>query len=800
MAQQQGIDAIEVEIGDGSSEYMPLTPAGQNAGDRVAFDHHENLALVVAGGDLDGLAMKLMMQITDDERAVEKRDQEIARYIKLLGVGEEPEPDDLEDEEASTATHPLLIEAMVQFQSESLQETYPVGGPFRAEAAFDVAQVPEQNREELRERMDAAIDRVTRFFNHYVERHLPDWDRVHEDAIQDMGLNGSGFKKVYVDASSYAPIRIDLVRTEDLVFARGATTRAGRVTQKCRLRRGEILRRMRVGEYRSDVHLPERTAVVARTGAAKARDDVQGVELTSDDIDPEFLIYEAHVDLTLDVDPHPRGLPRPYIVTILADTYEILSVQRNWRDSDLDERRRVFFVDYNFMPGFGTTYPIGLGGLLANQTQSLQRGLREAYRAAFLANLPSGFFNGGMELDSGPVKFKAGVFQPINANNAAGGDIGKAVSPLPFKGADPSLLELDNRSEERAQRLAGTTMTKVDEIASANTPVGTILAAIDEATKPKSAVHRRLYSAMARECDLLLEAAKDFWGREPVTIAPGITLHPGDLYLVRLAPTMRPGSVNRTRRIMEAQAKLEMAQKFPQMHDLREALIDYYRAISVTGDDLERVLPEPEEAQPADPVTEHGRALRGEALRAGPAQAHGAHIDAHMASVKSLEQQAANNQQAAQGIGLLMSHIADHLALEMATQVASAMGLDFRQLQQGLPPDLEAQIAPEVARAMQAVAARAMGEAEEPLEVTIEKLRQETKLKAEEMERQTKIAIEVMERELEREKMEHETAINDADNSTALEIAAIRESGVPDTDVTAPTQDRDQNQDQNPRG
>lgn len=773
------------------------------------FDHYENLVPLVPRHETNSLVVRLMAQIEEDIRAQAPRDAQIERHMKLLNLGE-AEPDDYEDEEAETAGHSLLATSLIELENDAKNETLPIGGPCKAEPAFSLSAIPEEAREEMRERVDAATERVEAFFNHYLTRSVRNWRRHHSRMLRDWALVGDGFKKVSTDPTRKAPILSEKVNVEDLILAHDSSLFEGRVTHRYWLRRSEILRRVETGEYDRDAYVPMYGHRAEREGAAAERARISGVTVAVDEIDPEFLVYECHVDLAVDFDPHPRGLPRPYIVTILAEHQEMLAMVRNWAPEDMFEGRRSHFAHFAFMEGFGRNN-LGLGGLLANGTEELRTATREAYRAARLANLASGFMADDVSIRDGNTKFKMGEFIPVDASRSSDNDVRKAFAALPFKGVDAGLLEVSQRAEERYERLSLTTR-KLSELAQAQTPVGTMLAAIEEASKPRKAVFAELYYGMVDEFAMIRRAFLDFYGDGPVTIAPGISLHAGDLSLVEIVPAMRPGSTTRLERVLRAEAGLRLAQENPEHHDVRAAIEEYHRAMGTVGDELERIMPEPEEAQPHDAVTEHTMALRGEPLRAGLHQDHQSHVAAHLESIQMLEPQAVNDS-VAKAVGALMAHVAEHMGLDLATQVAAELGIPIEQLEQGIPPEIEVRIAPQIAQAMAVVRERLAGEPEEPLPIRLERIKAEGRLALEaergrqkmaeaQIDMQEKMAIEAIRRELARQKMRNDAEISAADNQMAYDIAKLRLVGQiiprPATQISGPTHNTQPGRGMNP--
>lgn len=750
--------------------------------------HGENLAVRMTSTEVQEIGTHIVQKADDDKRTRTEWEEQNARAMKLLGIGPESEPNDADYEDADTSDHPLLLSALVRFQSTALGELLPPEKVCTATSAFDLSSLDREQRGQVERELERAKKRVEAYYLDYLGSKLPSYEEDTDLILRDCGLMGVGIRKIYVDPTMQsAPVRADYVPLEDLFISYDAnSTKSGRITHRMRVNASDMVRYMVSGIYRP-VDLAH-TANPETDAVTQQRDIIQGITERHINGGAPHILYETHANLFLESDPHPKGLARPYVITTERDTGQVLAIRRNWVEGDPEEKRIEHFVAYPYHPGKSTIFALGLGALLANQTEALRDGQRAGLDAAYLANHPAGFKKSTMSIREDNTRVMPGEFVDVDSPGA--GPISDMLMLHPFKGPDQGLLQLMDRMEANGKELGGVATADLTAMMGPSVAPGPALAAYDEQTKFQSAVHRRLYRAHKTELQLIHQRTREIFGNRRVPFGVNSSLEPDDLILINVLPAMDPAQISRARRMIEAQSKLDTAEKYPDVLDKRAAVIDFLNAIGT--DDIDHLLiPEAAEAQPLDPVTEYGNVMKGLPIVAGPAQNHAAHIDAHIANMRGLQSSQLPTEQGEQVMGALAAHIAEHMALDLAVQVAAAMGMPMEMLAQGIPPEIEFKIAPMVAQAIQAVEQMRAGPSDQDIQIQIEEIRAANRIEIENIKSSTALAKEAMESE--QKKGANATALqnNREDNATALLIAGLKGQAVPKTDqpVTAPSND-----------
>jgi len=733
--------------------------------------HGANLALSLDRAKLDEIGGYITQKADADKSSRGEWEEQNTRAMKLLGIGPESDSDDTEYESANTSDHPLLLAALTRFQSTALSEMLPPEKVCTAVCAFDLDGLDKEQRGDAERAIEKAIKRVEAYYLDYLGSKLPSYEEDTDLILRDCGLMGVGIRKIYVDPTlPSAPVRADYVPLEDLFISYDAkSTRVGRITHRMRVNASDLVRYMVNGIYRVVDMATGDTA--DQDAVTRQRDIIQGISDAHLNGDEAYTLYETHANLFLEDDPHPQGLSRPYVITTAKANGQVLAIRRNWVDGDPEERRIEHFVAYPYHPGKSSIFALGLGALLANQTEALRDGQRAGLDAAYLANHPAGFKKSTMSIRDDNTRVIPGSF--VDVDSPAAGPISDSLMLHPFKGPDQGLMSLMDRMEVNGKELGGIATADLTSMMGPSVAPGPAMAAYDEQTKFQSAVHRRLYKANKTELTLIHQRMREIFGNQTVPFGQNSALQPEDLILTKLLPAMDPSQISRARRMMEAQVKLDTATANPDVMDKRAALIDFLNAIGASDID-HLLLPEPQEAKPADPLTEYTRALKRVPIVAGPAQNHAAHIDAHMASLKGLQTAPVSAEDGEMAMAALAAHITEHFALDMAVQVAAAMGIPMEAFAEGIPPEVEYQIAPMIAETMAQIEQMRAGPTEEDIKVQIEQIRAENKVAVERIRSETTLAKEAMESRQKKGDNETATLNNREDNATSLLIAGLR--------------------------
>jgi hypothetical protein len=658
-----------------------------------------------AGGELmaqldattrDRIVDLVMKNVQTDEDNGEDRATMRAAFFDLLGLGKESEPDD-DEEAADTSDHTLMLTALLRFQAKAVSVLLPADdSAVRTRPAADLDEIddPDERDAEL-ERANEAGRRVAAFMTEYLFERLPAYEAETDQILHDMGLLGLGVRKVTLDRTDrWTPVRAEYVPLEDLIVSYNTRDlRSGRLTHRIEMGTNDLIRRIVTGQYRpaklTESGQPEKPTIT------EARDTVYGL---GDAPDAEtHRIYECYCDLFLDADPHPQGLARPYVVTVHSASQELLAIQRNWRENDEAEVPIEHFVGYVYHPGKKASVAIGLGDLLANVTRALRKAQRRGLEAAYLQNHPSGFKLASFSVRDENTRVKRGEFIDVDS---PGQDIRQAVMPHTFMGPSAGLLQLAEGMESNGKELGGIASIDFAALMKSGVAAGPAMAAFEESTEFQTSVHRRLYTGHRKELKLIQDRMREAYGNGAVVYGDGRkTLRPGDLRMVDIIPYMKPGQASKQRMLLEAQALYDVSKDMPDIVSRRRAGENFLRALGVANLD-ELMLPDPEDEPPApmDPISEYAMVLAGKPIAAGLAQNHQAHIDTHAAQMRMLSMSQLPVEQGDAAQSVLAAHIAEHMGMQLMVEIAARIGVSPDAFQ-GMPPEMESQIAPMIAEA-----------------------------------------------------------------------------------------------------
>jgi hypothetical protein len=662
-------------IDDGSAvvgeEDLPLT-SGFNS----------NLAEILDEGYLQSLSNDLMDKVENDRSSREDWETAYTKGLDLLGFKYEERTRPFRG--AASVNHPVLAQAVTQFQAMAYVELLPSDGPVRT-------QVVGANNEQLQ----LAAERVKEYMNYEITHVMEDYNPEMDQLLFQLPLSGSAFKKVYYDEVQ-GRATSKFIPAEDIIVPYGASDldSCDRISQIVKMSMNDLRKKQVSGFYR-DVDLQAYDGD-DESSLQEKMDRIDGVNPNSYQMDDMSELYEMHVDLDLegfeDLNPkdgEPSGIKLPYVVTIDRSSNKVLSIYRNYVEGDPLKRKNEYFVHYKFLPGLGF-YGFGLIHMIGGLTRTATTALRQLLDAGTLANLPAGYKSRGLRIRDDDQPLQPGEFRDVDAPN---GIIREALMPLPYKGPDQVLMQLLGFCVDAAKQFATVADMQTSEIGKSQTPVGTTMALMERGTKVMSAVHKRLHFAQKKEFKLL---AKIFKVALPPVYPFNVQGGPRQIKAVDfddnidILPVSDPNIFSMSQRVTLAQNQLQLAQSNPQMHNLREAYRRMYIALGIK--DIEQILPVPPQPQPQDPAMEHSVVLRGAPLQAFPQQNHELHIKAHRAFMSSVLVKA--NPMAVMN---LVSHVMQHTSL-LATQVVDqAMVEEAEKLRQQFGD----QVPPEALQALQ---------------------------------------------------------------------------------------------------
>ena len=658
----------------------------------VVTEHQVNLAEVIDPSSLQTLASELVDAFEQDKDSRKDWLDVFTKGLDLLGIKteerEEPFPG------ATGVHHPLLSESVTQFQAQAYKELLPSGGPVKTRVMGN----------ESPEAMDQS-QRVKEFMNYQITEVMQEYDPEMDSLLFYLPLAGSAFKKVYYD-NLLGRATSRLVKAEDLVVAYETTDleTSPRFTHVISMTGNDLKKLQMNGTYR-DVQIGEAGVDLEYNEAKEKIDELQGIQPPLADYN-EYSVLELHVNLELpDIDNY--GFAVPYIVTILEDSDEILSIRRNWEQGDELFRKKEYFVHYKFLPGLGF-YGFGLIHMIGGLTKSATAILRQLIDAGTLSNLPAGFKARGMRVQGEDEPLRPGEFRDVDV---PGGTIRDALMPLPYKEPSNVLTQLLGVIIDSGRRFASIADMQVGDIGSQQLPVGTTVAMLERGTKVMSAIHKRLHFAQKKEFRLL---AKIFSRSLPPVYpydVPGASreIKATDFDdRVDIIPVSDPNIFSMAQRVMLAQQELQMAQAAPQIHDLREAYKRMYEALEVK--DIDGILPPVQEIPPRDPISEQQAAMTGQPIKAFEFQNHDAYIAAHSSFLQN--PMVAQNQTAQMAIS---ANIQEHQAMLYKQQIEQVLGQQLPELGSQIPPEVMNELALLAAQATQVVTgqAQAMAQAQQ---------------------------------------------------------------------------------------
>jgi len=729
---------LEIEIEDPESveigiDGMPVMRIEEEEPSDKDFD--ANLAEYISDGDLQALASDLVGDFDEDIGSRKDWMQTYVDGIQLLGMKIEERSEPWEG--ACGVYHPLLSEALVKFQAETIMETFPAAGPVKTQIVG----------KETQEKKDAA-ERVADDMNYQLTDVMQEFRPEHERMLWGLGLSGNAFKKVYFDPSIGRQVSM-FVPAEDLVVPYGATDLASspRVTHVMRKTPNE-LRKLQVAGFYRDIELPD--PVDSFDEVEKKIAEKMGFRATTDD---RYKILEMQVDLDLpgyedEEDGKPTGIALPYIVTIDKSNGIVLAIRRNWRPEDEHKKKRSHFVHYGYIPGFGF-YCFGLIHLIGAFAKSGTSILRQLVDAGSLANLPGGFKTRGLRIRGDDTPIAPGEFRDVDVPS---GTMRDNILPLPYKEPSQVLAQLMNQIIEEGRRFASAADMKISDM-SAQAPVGTTLAILERTLKVMSAVQARIHYSFKEELRLLRDIIRDYtpdtYTYEPVEGSP--RAKKSDYDNVDVIPVSDPNAATMAQKITQYQAVLQLAQGAPQIYNLPKL---HRQMLDVLGiKNAQQLVKLPEDQKPEDPITENTNVLMMKPVKAFYYQDHQAHIAVHMAAMQDpkIMQLVGQNPQAQAMQAAMMAHINEHVAYEYRKQMEMRMGIELPfhpdeddSDEKAMPQEVEVRVSQMAAQAAQQMLqqnqqqAQAQQNAQAQQDPIIQLQQQEMQIKQGELELKTK--------------------------------------------------------------
>lgn len=735
-------EGIEIEIED--PESVSIRAGGTEIEidpDEVDEDEFsENLAEDMDDGQLAELAGDLIGEFEEDISARKDWMQTFVDGLDLLGMKiddrTEPWPG------ACGIYHPMLSEALVKFQAETMMETFPAAGPIKTEIIG----------KETSEKKDAAR-RVQDDMNYQLTDVMVEYRPEHERMLWGLGLAGNAFKKVYYDPSLGRQTSM-YVPAEDVVVPYGASSLevTERVTHIMRKTPNEMAKLQAAGFYR-DVELED--PVNTMDEVEKAIAEKMGFRASTDD---RYKLLEMQVDLVLPDDKFAKeeseaDIAVPYIVTIEKGTTTVLAIRRNWNPDDDLKKKRNHFVHYAYIPGFGF-YAFGLIHLIGAFAKSGTSLIRQLVDAGTLSNLPGGFKTKGLRVKGDDTPIAPAEWRDVDV---ASGTMRDNIMPLPYKEPSQVLYSLLNTIVEEGRRFAGAADLQVSDM-SANAPVGTTLAILERTLKTMSAVQARVHYSMKQEFRLLKGIIRDYtpatYDYEPEEGSR--KAKQSDYDMVTVIPVSDPNAATMAQKIVQYQAVLQLAQGAPQIYDMPYLHRQMLDVLGIKNAQKLVPLKDDEDMKPRDPVSENMDVINGKPVKAFIYQDHEAHITVHTTAMQDpkIAQLLGQNPNAQAMQAAMQAHINEHLAFGYRKQIEEQAGVPLPPPDAEMTPDVELQISRLVAAAAQQLLQKNQAEAQQQQneqtaqDPIIQMQQQELEIKKGELElKKQKIAIDAAEKQ-----------------------------------------------------
>ena len=671
------VDPEEVNIKAGDME-ISLTQGEDEEG------FSDNLAEYMDDGALSSLAGDLDFDIDQDRGSRKEWEKAYTEGLKLLGLQIENRTEPWDG--ACGVFHPMITEAVVRFQAETITETFPAQGPVRTKLLG-------KETPELKEK----ATNVENDMNYELTETMKEFRPEHERMLWSLPATGSAFKKVYYDPGLGRQVSV-FVPAEDMILPYGATDMdtCYRVTHVMRKTKNEILKLQQAGFY-LDVELAEPSK--EKNDIKQAKDKETGFSDLNDD---RYTLYECHVDLDLegykdvDEDGEETGIGLPYVVTLIKGSNEILSIRRNWEEDDDLKLKRQHFVHYQYIPGFGA-YGFGLFHLIGGFAKSATSIMRQLVDAGTLSNLPGGLKSRGLRIKGDDTPIAPGEFRDVDV---ASGNIRDSILPLPYKEPSNVLFSLMNQIVDEGRRFAATADMNVSDM-SAQAPVGTTLALLERQLKVLTAVQARVHFALKQELKLIKNLIRDYTDTS-YTYEPEYGSKKAkkeDYDLVDVIPVSDPNAATMSQRVVQYQAVIQMAQMAPQIYDLPQLHRSMLDVLGIKN--AEKLVPLPDDQKPTDPISENQAVLKGKPLKAFMYQDHQAHISVHMSLLQNpmIMQIVGQNPMAQQMTASMQAHMAEHAGYMYRQKVEQQLGMPMPPEDEKLPPQLELALSTMMAQA-----------------------------------------------------------------------------------------------------
>lgn len=752
--EEEIMEALIIEEDDGSMTF-DFDPDQAEYGE-VNFT--ANLAEYIDESDLARCASKLIQMFEDDKSSRSDWENSYREGLDLLGL-------EMEDRTtpwpgACGVFHPMLSEAVVRFQAQTIQEIFPAKGPVKTRIW---GQTTPENISQAQ--------RVQEYMNYQLLEVMTEYRAETEKLLFSLPLSGAAFRKVYYDPTLGRPCSM-FVPAEDFVVSYDETSLEGaeRYTHIMN-RSSNSVRKLQVSGFYRDVELQpsEPTADVIKD----KYDEIAGVSFSGSDDDRHELL-EMHVDYDLPGFEDPDGIALPYVITIDKGSRQILSIYRNWDEFDPNRKKVEHFVDYGYVPGIGF-YNLGLIHMIGGLAKSATSLLRQLVDAGTLSNLPGGLKTRGLRIKGDDTPIMPGEFRDVDV---PGGVIRDNITFLPYKEPSGVLYNLLNTIVSEGRRFASMADLKIDDMRQ-DAPVGTTLAILERAMKVQSAIQARIHASLKKEFKILARIIRDYTSPAyPYETSEGEDIKASDFDdRVDVIPVSDPNAATMSQRIMQYQAALQLAAQAPGLYDLPLLHRQMMELIGIPNAD--KIVPSDDDVHPIDPVTENQNILTMKPVRAFEWQDHQAHLNVHMTlkTDPQFGQEVQNTQMGGAKMAALDAHLSEHLGFLFRAQIEEELGVPLPPMGEPLPADIEKRLSGLVSEAASQLLGKKQQQqemqriAEQQQDPIIQQRQQEIDIRAAEVQRKQMADQQKM--QLEQQKLAAKVQKDMADAELAAERLAL---------------------------
>lgn len=677
---------IEIDIGEATEELqddgsmiIDFNPEGPAP---APIEFGGDLSELLTSTELMTLAGEIITLVEDDDRGRAKWKETYTKGLKLLGLNYEERTDPWQG--ACGAFHPLLLESVIRFNAQAMSDLFPGTGPVKIKIAG-----------KSDEKVERQAKRVRRDLNYLSTEVVVGFREETDMMLMNLPLAGTTFRTWAYDAIHKRPEATYLLPEDVIIpYAAAALHSAERYTVVLHKTKNWIKSKQQQGFYR-DVEVGAGT--VTRTSLTEVKDEIRG-QTAGAAMSHDWVhdIYECHINYYLEADPlNPQKRLLPYVISVDKQSHKVLSIRREWRETDDTQERVENVVQHKYMPGFGP-YGIGLINILGGLTESATSLLRQLVDAGTLSNLPAGYKAKGMRIKNDSDPIGPGEWRDVDVG---GGTLRENFFPLPYKEPSTVLAALLGQIVDEGRRIGSVADMKITDMTGQNMPVGTTLAIIERSMKVMNAVQQRLYESFGRELKVLDDIVRSYMKDQPYPFPlddseQGATREADYTNSMGVIPVADPNASTMAQKIMALQAVLQLSAAAPSIYDLPELHRDM---VGVLGfeEQAERYIPREDQVEPRDPVSENMDLLNSRPVRAGIGQNHDAHIKVHMNAVNDPKMQAALKDNPAAGgiIAAASAHLLEHIAFQYRQQLEEQLGVQLPPPGEPLPEDVEYELA-----------------------------------------------------------------------------------------------------------